>query len=145
MCFKGNLVEEGLNGNPSYLSTCSTIYSYTEFTIDKAPSTPRPATQAWGTPLSIPGTIEATTSAGVSIFSRDEFDHATNENAQLLKEITALKQLMAALLKTQQMNNTSSNIHVEPTLNPPQSTTQFQKSIITPEFIALVAQAMQHT
>ena len=43
------------------------------------------------------------------------------------------------------MTNTSSNLHVECTSNPPQSTTQLQISITTPEFIALITQAMQHT
>ena len=90
-----------LNGSQSYLSVCSSIYSYTEFSIDKAPITPGPATQAQGTLLSIPGTIEATTCTGVSALSCNEFDHVTNENVQLSKEITALKQQMAALLKTQ--------------------------------------------
>ena len=67
------------------------------------------------------------------------------KNTWLSKEITALKQQMAALLKTQQTTNTSSNLHVEPASNPSQSTMQLQKSIITPEFITLITQAMQHT
>ena len=98
-----------------------------------------------GAPLSIPGTIEATTSTGVSVLSCNEFNHVTNENAWLSKEITVLKQQMAALLKTQQITSTPGNLHIEPTSYPPQSMTQLQKSIITPEFITLIAQAMQHT
>ena len=92
------LAEDELNGNQSYLSVCSTIYLYTEFSINKAPSTPGLVTQAWGAPLSIPSMIEATTSTGVSILSHNEFYHVTNENVQLSNEITALKQQMAALL-----------------------------------------------
>ena len=133
VCFKGNQVEEESNSNQSYLSACSTMF--TEFSIDEAPSTPGPATQAWSALLSIPGTIEATTSTGVSTLSHDEFDHVTNENSWLSKELTALKQQMATLLKTKQMTNTSSNLLDEPTSNPPQSTTQLQKSIITPNLL----------
>ena len=107
------------------------------------PSTQGPVTQAWGALLSIPGTIEATTSTGVSILSHDEFNCAINENAWLSNEITLLKQQMAALLKAQQQNTSSNNLQVEPTQNTPQSTMQLQKTIIMPEFITLVAQAMQ--
>ena len=67
VCFKDKLAEDKSSGNQSYLSAGSTIYSYTEFSIDEAPSTPRPATQSWGTPLSIPGMIDATTITGVII------------------------------------------------------------------------------
>ena len=77
--------------------------------------------------------------------SCDEFDNVTNENAHLSTEMTALKQQIAALFKTQQPNTASSNLHIEPAPNPPQSATQLQKSIITPEYITLVTQAMQHT
>ena len=97
--FKGKLAEDELNGNQSYLSACSTIYLYTEFSINEAPSTQGPVTQAWGALLSIPGTIEATTSTGVSILSHDEFNCVINENAWLSNEITVPKQQMAALLK----------------------------------------------
>ena len=72
-------MEEESNSNQSYLSACSTIYLYTEVSIDKTPSIPRPVTLATGAPLSIPGSIEATTSTGVSVFSHDEFNNVTNK------------------------------------------------------------------
>ena len=46
VCFKGRLLEEELNSNQSYLSACSTLYSYTDFSIDEAPGTSGPTTQA---------------------------------------------------------------------------------------------------
>ena len=44
------------------------------------------------------------------------------KNAWLSEEMMTLKQQMAALLKTKQMTNTSSNLQKESTSNPPPST-----------------------
>ena len=99
LCFKGKQPKEESNGNDSYLSTFSTTYSYAEYSINEVPPNNGLSTQVWSAPLSIPGTIEAATSTGVSPLSRDEFGHLTNENARLSKEITELKQQMALPLK----------------------------------------------
>ena len=64
------------------------------------------STQVLSAPLSIPGTIEATTSTRASTLSRDEFACVTNENARLSKEITELKQQMALLLQMPPRCNT---------------------------------------
>ena len=69
-----------------------------------------PSTQAWPAPLSIPGTLEATTSTGVSALSREKFDHVTNENTILSKEITELKQQMALVLQNQQKQPQQQNV-----------------------------------
>ena len=81
LCFKGKQSKEESNGNDSCLSACSTTYSYVEYSIDEVPTINEPSTQAWPAPLSLPGTIEATTSTGVSALSRDKFDLVTNDNA----------------------------------------------------------------
>ena len=105
-----------------------------------------PSTEAWSAPLLIPGTIEATTSTGISTMPRDAFDQVTNENAQLSKEITELKQQMALLLQNQgkqplQQQQEPKLQHTTPTT---QSTLTSNTSIITPKFITLVAQAVQN-
>ena len=58
-----------------------------------------PSTQVWSAPLLIPGTIEATTTTGVTTLSRDEFDCVTDKNTRLSKVITELKQQMTLLLQ----------------------------------------------
>ena len=99
LCFKGKQSEDESNGHDSYLSTCSTTYSYAEYSIDEAPMNNELSTRAWSAPLSIPVTIESTTSTRVSTQSRDEFDCETNYNARLSKEITKLKQQKDLLLQ----------------------------------------------
>ena len=51
---------------------------------------------------------------------------------------------MAALLKTQQLTYTTCTPSQEHHVDPAQNTTQLQQALIAPEFITLVAQAMQH-
>ena len=71
----------------------------------------------------------------------------TNENARLSKEITELKQQKALLLQSQhnqplkQENAPKIQRHA-PTMHP---ATTNDKNILTPEFIALEAQAIQKT
>ena len=121
LCFKGKQFKEESNGNDSYLSTCSTTYSYAEYSIDEMNS--GPSTQLWSAPLLIPGTIEATTSTGVSALSRDEFDCVTNKNTRLSKEITKLKQQMALLLQNHKNNLPNNKM-------PKKCSTQHQQCIL---------------
>ena len=70
----------------------------------------------------------------------------TNENARLSKDITKLKQQMALLLQNKQkqpphQQNGSKLQHPAPTMH---STTTNNNNILTTEFIALVAQAVQN-
>ena len=87
LCFKGKQSEEETNGNDSYVSACSTTYSYAEYSIDEGTMNNGPSTHTWSASSLIPGTIEAITSTRVSSLSRDEFDCVTKKNKDYQKKL----------------------------------------------------------
>ena len=74
------------------MSACSSVFTFDEGSIDKAPDVSRPVTQAWVTPLSIPSTVDSTTQDGMSDITREDYDHVASDNARLSHKLQKLCQ-----------------------------------------------------
>ena len=106
--------EDESEGSASYLSACSSVFTFKEGSIDEPPDASRPVTQVWATPLSIPSTVDSTTQDGISDMRREDYDHTASDNTRLSHEVQELCQQMTHLLSQQQQNkpNPDSTSHL---------------------------------
>ena len=70
--------EHESKGSGSYLSACSSVFTFEEGSIDEPPDASGPVTQVWATPLSIPSTVDSTTQDGISDITREDYNHVTS-------------------------------------------------------------------
>ena len=71
---KSTTKDQDSKGGRSYLSACSSVFTFNEGSIDKPPDASGPVTQAWATPLSIPSTVKGTTQDGISDITREDYN-----------------------------------------------------------------------
>ena len=100
--------EQESDGSSSYLTACSSVFTFEEGSIDEPLDASRPVTQAWPPPLPILSTIDSMTQDGISDITREDYDRVTSDNAHLSREVQELCQQMA--LPHSQQQQTKPNL-----------------------------------
>ena len=120
-----------VEGSSSYLSACSSVFTFEEGSIDKLPDASLPVTQVWAPPLSIASKMDRTTQDSISDVTREDYDHVASDNTCLSCIVQELHQQMAHLLLQQQHNKPN-----------PESTSHHPNNNLSQVFIAQVTEAV---